>query len=89
MKDYGGLKPGMNADIAIYNINPDKFPSSGPEIEKAFANVAYLFKDGKICVEGGKVVDMGKKQTFWVDAKVMRTSRSRMISGRNSSATTV
>jgi formylmethanofuran dehydrogenase subunit A len=69
-KDYGGLKAGMNADIAIYNINPDKFPSSGAEIEKAFANVAYLFKDGKICVEGGKVVNMGEKKTFWVDAKV-------------------
>ena len=69
-QDYGGLKPGMNADIAIYNINPDKFPSGGAEIEKAFANVAYLFKDGKICVEGGKVVDMGHKKTFWVDAKV-------------------
>jgi formylmethanofuran dehydrogenase subunit A len=69
-KDYGGLKPGMNADIAIYNINPDKFPSDGAAIEKAFANVAYLFKDGKICVEEGKIVDMGKKHTFWVDAKV-------------------
>ena len=68
MKDYGGLKAGMNADIAIYNINPDKFPSTGPEIEKAFANVAYLFKDGKICVEEGKVMDMGHKKTFWVDA---------------------
>ncbi|MGB7788645.1 formylmethanofuran dehydrogenase subunit A [Methanoregula sp.] len=70
MKDYGGLAPGMNADIAIYNINPDKFPLSGPEIEKAFAQVAWLFKDGKICVEDGKVVDMGHKKTFWVDAKV-------------------
>jgi formylmethanofuran dehydrogenase subunit A len=69
-KDYGALAPGMNADIAIYNINPDKFPSGGPEIEKAFAQVAYLFKDGKICVEDGKIVDMGHKQTFWVDAKV-------------------
>jgi formylmethanofuran dehydrogenase subunit A len=69
-KDYGGLAPGMNADIAIYNIDPDKFPSTGPEIEKAFANVAYFFKDGKICVEDGKVVDMGHKHTFWVDVKV-------------------
>ncbi|PKG31078.1 amidohydrolase family protein, partial [Methanoregula sp.] len=68
--DYGGLKPGMNADIAIYNINPDKFPSTGPEIEKAFANVACLFKDGVICVEEGRIVNMGKKHTFWVDARV-------------------
>jgi len=69
-KDYGGLKAGMNADIAIYNINPDNFPSDGPAIEKAFANVAYLFKDGKICVQDGKILDIGQKQTFWVDAKV-------------------
>ncbi|MDP3397376.1 MAG: formylmethanofuran dehydrogenase subunit A [Methanoregula sp.] len=70
MKDYGGLKAGMNADIAIYNINPDKFPSDGAAIEKAFANVACLLKDGKICVDEGKIVDVGKKHTFWVDAKV-------------------
>jgi formylmethanofuran dehydrogenase subunit A len=69
-KDYGALKPGMTADIAIYNINPDKFPSNGPEIEKAFAQVAYLFKNGTICVEDGKVIDMGHKETFWVDVKV-------------------
>ena len=69
-KDYGGLAPGMNADIAIYNIDPNNFPTTGADIEKAFANVAYLFKDGKICVEEGKIVDMGHKQTFWVDAKV-------------------
>jgi formylmethanofuran dehydrogenase, subunit A (EC 1.2.99.5) len=68
--DYGGLKAGMNADIAIYNINPDNFPSTGPEIEEAFANVAFLFKDGKICVEDGTIVDMGKKHTFWVDVNV-------------------
>ena len=60
-KDYGGLKPGMNADIAIYNINPDKIPSDPEEIEKAFSGVAYLFKDGKICVKDGKVVDNGQQ----------------------------
>ena len=61
MKDYGGLAPGMNADIAIYDINPDKFPSDGAAIEKAFANVAYLFKDGTICVENGKIVNSGQQ----------------------------
>lgn len=69
-RDFGGLKPGMNADIAIYNINPAKLPASGEELEKAFSNVAYLFKDGKICVKDGTIVDMGQKKTFWVDVKV-------------------
>jgi formylmethanofuran dehydrogenase subunit A len=68
--DYGALKPGMNADIAIYDINPDKMPSDPEDIEKAFSGVAYLFKDGKICVKDGTVIDNGNKRTFWVDVKV-------------------
>jgi len=67
-QNYGGLKPGMNADIAIYDMNEE---TKNPEqIEKAYGNVAYLFKDGKICVRDGVVVDHGMKHTFWVDVKV-------------------
>lgn len=60
----------MNADIAIYNLDPGKLPSDPEEYEKAFSAVAYLFKDGKICVKDGQVVDNGQKRTFWVDVKV-------------------
>ena len=69
-KEYGGLAPGMIANVAIYNIDPDNFPATGPEIEKAFGSAAYFIKDGRICVENGRVVDTGRKHTFWVDVKV-------------------
>jgi formylmethanofuran dehydrogenase subunit A len=67
---YGGLATGMNADVAIYNLNPAKMPSDPEEIEKAFSGVAYLFKDGKMVVKDGQVIDHGQKKTFWVDVKV-------------------
>jgi formylmethanofuran dehydrogenase subunit A len=66
----GGLKPGMVADIAIYNINPDSPPSDPEQYEKAFANVACLFKEGRMVVKEGEVIDHGNKRTYWVDAKV-------------------
>ncbi len=67
-QNYGGLAPGMNADIAIYNLNDETTDPAA--IEKAYGNVALLFKDGKICVRDGVVVDPGMKHTFWVDVKV-------------------
>mgnify|MGYP001120858122 CR=1 FL=1 len=67
-QNYGGLAPGMNADIAIYNFNDETTDPAA--IEKAYGNVAFLFKDGKICVRDGVIVDPGMKHTFWVDVKV-------------------
>jgi formylmethanofuran dehydrogenase subunit A len=67
---YGALKPGMNADIAVYSLNPDMISSDPELIEKAYGNAACLMKDGRICVRDGVVVDHGKKHTFWVDVKV-------------------
>ena len=67
---YGGLKPGMDADIAVYNINPEK-PFADPEmIEKAFTRAAYVFKSGVQVVTNGDIVNTGHKRTLWVDAKV-------------------
>ena len=66
----GGLKPGMDADIVVYNFNPD-VPVSDPEqIETAFSRSAYTFKSGVEVVVNGEVVNNGNKRTLWVDAKV-------------------
>jgi formylmethanofuran dehydrogenase subunit A len=66
---YGGLKPGMDADVAVYNFNPDK--SHKPdEIEKAFSAAAFVMKAGTPVVIDGEVVSNGNKRTLWVDMKV-------------------
>jgi formylmethanofuran dehydrogenase subunit A len=66
---YGGLKPGLDADVAIYDFNPDK-EHTPMEIEDAFSEVKYLFKTGVPIIMDRKFVSEGKKRTLWVDAKV-------------------
>ncbi|MFA5331877.1 MAG: formylmethanofuran dehydrogenase subunit A [Methanoregula sp.] len=66
----GGLAPGMDADVAIYNIDPDT-PFSDPlQIETAFARASRLFKRGVEVVREGEIVSTGNKRTLWVHAKV-------------------
>jgi formylmethanofuran dehydrogenase subunit A len=65
----GGLKTGLQADVAVYDYNPET--AEDPElIEKAFGNAAYLIKGGEIVVKDGEVVSNGNKKTLWVDVKV-------------------
>ncbi len=65
---YGGLKPGMDADIAIYDLNPEK-EMSADTIEKAFTAADLVLKSGSIVVKDGQVADNGTKRTLWVDVK--------------------
>jgi formylmethanofuran dehydrogenase subunit A len=66
---YGGLAPGMDADIAIYDINPEK-PIEAESIERVFSSAAYVMKTGTPVVIDGEVVSNGNKRTLWVNAKV-------------------
>ncbi|MEM2124378.1 MAG: formylmethanofuran dehydrogenase subunit A [Methanolinea sp.] len=66
---YGGLAPGMDADIAIYDLNPEK-PHKPEDIEKAFSAAAFVMKTGVPVVVDGEVVNNGNKRTIWVKAKV-------------------
>lgn len=67
----GGLKPGMKANLAVYNIDPSNMPK-GEALENALAKSAYFFKDGVKVVENGVVLGANPviKKTYWVDAKV-------------------
>jgi formylmethanofuran dehydrogenase subunit A len=66
----GGLKPGMDADIAVYNFNPDKPVANPEDIEKAFTRCAHVFKCGVEVITNGELISNGNKRTLWVNAKV-------------------
>ena len=66
---YGGLKPGMDADVAVYDFNPEK-EHKPDEIEKAFSQVKFLWKTGTPIITDGEIVSHGNKRTLWVNAKV-------------------
>lgn len=66
---YGGLAPGMEADVVVYDINPEA-PFTPDQIEEAFSAAALVIKTGVPVVENGVVINNGNKRTLWVDAKV-------------------
>ena len=66
---YGGLKAGMDADVVLYDFNPEK-PFTPEMIEKAFTAATYVFKTGVPVVKDGEIVSNGNKRTLWVDVKV-------------------
>ncbi len=67
---YGGLAPGMNADVGIFDLNYKNMPSDPEMIEKAFQRAACFIKSGEIVVKDGEVVSNGHKQTVWVNVKM-------------------
>jgi formylmethanofuran dehydrogenase subunit A len=71
LKNKGHLGVGADADIAIFNINPEttdiarKYKST----RRAFKHAAYTIKDGKIVVKDGEVVGNTSGRTMWVDVQ--------------------
>ncbi len=72
LKHKGHLGIGADADIAIYNLNPEQFePSKKPKsVRKAFEKSAYTIKDGNIVSKDGIIVKSITGQTIWANVKV-------------------
>lgn len=71
LKNKGHLGVGADADIAIYNLDPErtslaKYPMS---IRHAFKNAAYTIKDGEIVVKNGEVVKPVRGKTYWANVE--------------------
>ena len=54
LKDRGHLGIGAIGDVAVYNIDPNKYNGAG--IEKAFSAAAYTIKEGEIVVKDGEIM---------------------------------
>jgi formylmethanofuran dehydrogenase, subunit A (EC 1.2.99.5) len=67
---YGSLKPGMIADVAVYDLNYKDMPSDPEKIESAFLRAAAFVKSGEIVVRDGEVLSHGHKKTVWVNPKM-------------------
>jgi formylmethanofuran dehydrogenase subunit A len=71
LKNKGHLGVGADADIAIYDFNPETVDPSKKfrTLRKAFKRAAYTIKDGKIAVKSGEVVKSVEGATLWLDVQ--------------------
>ncbi len=71
LKNKGHLGVGADADVAIYNVNPETtdIAKKYKLVRRAFRDAAYTIKDGKIVVKDGQVVQNVSGRTMWVDVE--------------------
>ncbi|MEM3694898.1 MAG: formylmethanofuran dehydrogenase subunit A [Candidatus Bathyarchaeia archaeon] len=72
LKNKGHLGVGADADIAIYNVNPEETDPSRKykRVRKAFKKAAYTIKNGKIVAKNGEIVRHMDGATMWLDVQV-------------------
>ena len=77
LENKGHLGVGADADVAIFNINPEKLDIAQKykTARKAFGNAAYTIKDGQIVVKDGEVVGQVSGRTMWLDVKTAEPCR--------------
>jgi formylmethanofuran dehydrogenase subunit A len=71
LKNKGHLGVGADADVAIFNINPETtdIARKYKTARKAFKNAAYTIKDGQIVVKDGEVVGKADGRTMWLNVE--------------------
>lgn len=77
LKNKGHLGVGADADVAIYNVNPETtdIARKYKTVRKAFGNAAYTVKDGKIVVKNGEIVQHADGRTMWLDVETAEEER--------------
>jgi formylmethanofuran dehydrogenase subunit A len=71
LQNKGHLGVGADADVAIYNVNPETIDIARQykPVRRAFGNAAYTIKDGRVVVKDGEVVQHADGRTMWLDVK--------------------
>jgi formylmethanofuran dehydrogenase subunit A len=72
LESKGHLGVGADADVSIYNVNPETTDISNDYalLEKAFDSAAYTIKDGIVVVKDGKIVQTVDGKTMWLDVNI-------------------
>jgi len=72
LKQKGHLGIGADADIAIYNLNPESVDPSKKykKLRRAFKKAAYTIKDGDIVAKDGEIIKSVEGKTLWVNVNM-------------------
>jgi formylmethanofuran dehydrogenase subunit A len=71
LENKGHLGVGADADIAIYNVNPEKIDPARKykTARRAFKHAAYTIKGGEIVVKNDEIFKHVKGATMWLDVR--------------------
>ena len=71
LQSKGHLGVGADADIAIYDLNPEKvdLAKHPATIRQAFTHAAYTLKDGELIVRNGQITKSVNGKTYWANVK--------------------
>ena len=72
LRNKGHLGVGADADVAIYDINPETTDLSKKykTLRRAFKSAAYTIKHGKIVARNGEILQHVEGATMWLDVQV-------------------
>jgi formylmethanofuran dehydrogenase subunit A len=72
LRNKGHLGIGADADIAIYNVNPETTDPSRKykNVRKAFKRAAYTVKSGRTVAKEGEITKNVDGRTIWLDVQV-------------------
>lgn len=72
LRNKGHLGVGADADVAIYDINPETTDPSKKHktLRRAFKSTAYTIKHGKIVAKNGEILKHIEGATMWLDVQV-------------------
>lgn len=81
LQDKGHLGPGADADITIYDLNPEEVDPSidHQAVKKALAVAKYTIKGGVVVSREGQILAAPAGRTFWVDAEVPAAHAERLM----------
>lgn len=74
LKNKGHLGVGADADVAVFNVNPETIDIAKKYrlVRRAFRDAAYTVKDGVVVVKDGKVVENVPGRTMWLDVETTK-----------------
>jgi formylmethanofuran dehydrogenase subunit A len=77
LRNKGHLGVGADADIAIYNFNPETMDPSRKykALRRAFKKAAYTIKGGQVVVKEGEVLKHVEGATMWLDVQTSEEAK--------------
>jgi formylmethanofuran dehydrogenase subunit A len=77
LKNKGHLGVGADADVSIYNINPETqdITQNYKPVRRAFSNAVYTIKDGEVVVKDAEIVATPPGRTIWLDVQTKEPCR--------------